>query len=163
MDEKTQGVNEMNQNTSAPDQGSGAEDSGIFRKKSMETLSSPENLNDYLRVTNPAVWVVLLAVIMFLFAVIVWANFTSFESYATGKAFASDNVLTITFDSEDAAKFVEPGMIVSVGDTTAEIKTVGRAAEGQVIGGAEANVPDGEYEVKVRFKSTRIMSLLFNR
>ena len=33
MDEKTQGVNEMNQNTSAPDQGSGAEDSGIFRKK----------------------------------------------------------------------------------------------------------------------------------
>ena len=38
----------------------------IFRKKSLERVSSPEQLNDYLHVTSPAVWVVLAAVIVLL-------------------------------------------------------------------------------------------------
>ena len=42
----------------------------IFRKKSLERVSSPEHLNDYLHVTSPAVWVVLTSVIGYLFAVI---------------------------------------------------------------------------------------------
>lgn len=28
----------------------------IFRKKSVERMSSPEQLNDYIKVTNPGVW-----------------------------------------------------------------------------------------------------------
>ena len=44
----------------------------LFRKKSLDRISSPEQLNDYLRVTNPTVWVVLGAVILLLLGVIVW-------------------------------------------------------------------------------------------
>lgn len=33
----------------------------IFRKKSVEKMSSPEQLNDYVKVTNPGVWMVLAA------------------------------------------------------------------------------------------------------
>ena len=39
-------------------------DNQIFRKESLDQISSPEQLNDYLRVTNPAVWLVLTAVIL---------------------------------------------------------------------------------------------------
>jgi len=165
MEENNKAVAESQAQSGAHGEEAGTrqKNTGIFRKKSLDTLSSPENLNDYLRVTNPAVWLVLGAMILFLGAVIVWGNFTSFESYVTGKAFATDGVLSITFNNEEAAKNVEPGMIVTAGDTKAEITTVGRGAEGQVIAGATANIPDGEYDVKVRYKSTRIMALLFNR
>jgi hypothetical protein len=36
----------------------------LFRKKSIERISSPEQLNDYLRVTSPSTWIILIAVIV---------------------------------------------------------------------------------------------------
>ena len=44
----------------------------LFRKNSVEHISSPEQLNDYLRVTSPAIWVVLIAVIILLAGVLIW-------------------------------------------------------------------------------------------
>ena len=33
--------------------------SNLFRKKSLERISSPEQLNEYVRVSTPSVWLVL--------------------------------------------------------------------------------------------------------
>ena len=30
----------------------------IFRKKSLDRISSPEQLNDYIRVANPGIWMI---------------------------------------------------------------------------------------------------------
>ena len=38
----------------------------IFRQKSLDQISSPEQLHDYLHVTNPTVWLALAAVILLL-------------------------------------------------------------------------------------------------
>ena len=43
----------------------------LFRKKSVDRVSSPEQLNDYIRVANPSVWMVLAAVVILLAGVIV--------------------------------------------------------------------------------------------
>ena len=45
----------------------------LFREKSLETIESPESLNDYLRVTSPGVWLVLAAVIVLLVGGILWS------------------------------------------------------------------------------------------
>ena len=45
----------------------------LFRKKSVERVSSPEQLNDYIRVANPSLWLVLGAVIVLL----VWLNLSA--------------------------------------------------------------------------------------
>ena len=45
----------------------------IFRQKSLKRISSPEQLNDYIRVTRPSVWLVLAAVILLLAGIIVWS------------------------------------------------------------------------------------------
>lgn len=45
----------------------------IFRKKSLDKVSSPEQLNDYIRVTNPSVWLVLLAIILLLVGMLAWS------------------------------------------------------------------------------------------
>ena len=36
----------------------------VFRKKTLDRIASPEQLTDYLRVTNPGIWVILVAVIL---------------------------------------------------------------------------------------------------
>ena len=36
----------------------------IFRKKSLDRISSPEQLNDSIRVAHPGIWMILAAVIM---------------------------------------------------------------------------------------------------
>ena len=46
---------------------------GIFREKSMERVSSPEALNDYIRVTTPSVWIVLLALVILLAGMLAWS------------------------------------------------------------------------------------------
>ena len=38
----------------------------IFRQKSMQKITSPEQMNDYIRVSNPSVWMILAAVIVLL-------------------------------------------------------------------------------------------------
>ena len=49
--------------------------SDLFRKKSIDRVSSPEQLNDYIRVTTPSVWLVLLAVILLLIGMLIWSIF----------------------------------------------------------------------------------------
>ena len=38
----------------------------LFRKKSLDRISSPEELHDYLRVTSPSLWMVLAAIMVLL-------------------------------------------------------------------------------------------------
>ena len=49
--------------------------SSIFREKSMDRVSSPESLNDYIRVTSPSVWIALLALLILLAGVLTWSIF----------------------------------------------------------------------------------------
>lgn len=55
------------------------EEPGLFRKKSLERISSPEQLKDYIHVTTPGVWFVLLAITVLLAGVLVWAAFGTME------------------------------------------------------------------------------------
>ena len=47
----------------------------LFRKKSLERLEAPEELNDYIRVTTPSVWMVLLAAFILVAGMLVWSIF----------------------------------------------------------------------------------------
>ncbi len=44
----------------------------IFRKTSLDNISSPDQLNDYIKVSNPRIWMVLAALFILLASVIVW-------------------------------------------------------------------------------------------
>lgn len=44
----------------------------IFRKKSMERVSSPEKLDDYIKITSVSMWLVLAAIILLLLAAVIW-------------------------------------------------------------------------------------------
>ena len=51
----------------------------LFREKSVERISSPEDLNDYIRVTTPSVWIVLAAILILLIGMLAWSVFGTVE------------------------------------------------------------------------------------
>ncbi|MBR4718868.1 MAG: hypothetical protein IKP31_01355 [Lachnospiraceae bacterium] len=53
------------------------EGSELYREKSIEKVSTPEQLNDYIRVTSPSVWAVLIALVVLMLGVLVWCVFGS--------------------------------------------------------------------------------------
>ena len=44
----------------------------LFRKKSLDTVSSPEKLDEYLKVTSPGIWAALAACLAIVVAAVVW-------------------------------------------------------------------------------------------
>ena len=72
----------------------------VYRKKSLERISAPEDLNDYLHVTRPPVWIFLVAVIVLIVGSLLWASTTSVKSRVRGKAYVEDGVARITVDDE---------------------------------------------------------------
>ena len=72
----------------------------IFRKKSIDRMSSPEQLNDYIKVTNPGVWMVLAAIVILLVGVCVWGVFGKLETKLSVAAVSQDGQ-TVLYVKED--------------------------------------------------------------
>ena len=53
--------------------------SSVFREKSIERVNQPEDLDDYIRVTTPSVWVVLIAIVLVLAAILGWMVFDTVD------------------------------------------------------------------------------------
>ena len=138
------------------------EQASLYRKASVERVQSPGRLNEYLRVTNPSVWVLLAAVIVLLAGLLVWSAFTSIGSAAHGIAAVENGVMTLSFDDASLAQNVEAGMKVSVGESESIIRSVGRRPDGSVFAEAETRLPDGSYEAAVTYRQTQLLKLLFN-
>ena len=135
---------------------------GSERLQGSRRISSPEQLNDYLKVTSPKIWVLLAAVVLLVVGLLLWGSFTTIESYATGTARAVGGDLVATFDDPAKAGKVEPGMEMEVGGVKTEVLTVGTDVAGNLVASARANIPDGSYDVRVGYKSTQVISMLLN-
>ena len=133
----------------------------VFRKESIERVSSPEQLGDILHVTSPAIWVVLAAVILSLVSLFVWSGVTAVESYVSGSAQVRGGVLTLTLDDGEA-EYVEPGMDVQAGGKEAPILSVRRDENDKVQVVADVELPDGTYDARVGYNRTQLIEMLFN-
>jgi hypothetical protein len=98
----------------------------IFKKSSMERINSPEQLNDYIRVTNPSVWVVLAAIILLLAGVFIWGFFGSLSSSLKLTGVARDGRIICYLSEEDAYK-VKEDMEVKSGDIKGRIASISMA------------------------------------
>ena len=138
------------------------EGSELFRKKSIERVSTPEKLNDYLKATSPAVWVALTAIILIIAGAVVWGITTYIHSAAKGTAEVKDGKLVVVFDDPSQASNVKEGLTVKVGGTSSTITSVGMNQEGKIIAVADTTLADGTYTAEVRYKTTQLIKLIFN-
>ena len=134
----------------------------LFRKESIENIQSPEQLNDYMRVTNPTVWIILVSVIILLAGLLIWSSFATIDSFVRGTAIVEDGNMVIVFTDTQVANSIKEGMTVSVSDTSSEITGLGRLEDGTLFAVARTELPNGSYEARVLFRQTQVIKLLFN-
>lgn len=83
----------------------------IFREKSLEKISSPEQMNDYIRVSSPSVWMVLAAVIVLLAGVCVWGVFGHLDTAVQTGGVCTNGRLTVFVGEEEHDKIRENAVI----------------------------------------------------
>ncbi|WP_304508680.1 biotin/lipoyl-binding protein [Anaerotignum sp.] len=57
----------------------------LFRKSSIENISSPERLNEYIKITNPGVWGILMGCLILMIAIILWAFYGNIPNTVSAK------------------------------------------------------------------------------
>lgn len=175
----------MEQQSERKDPAAGSENekqeaSSVFRRKAVDRISSPEQLNEYIRVASPRMWAVLLAVIVFLAGAVVWGIFGHIESTVYGVAIADGGTCTLYVAQEKAA-LLKAGDPVRVGEAETTLvsvspepfavpesfpeyaRSVGGFALGEWVCSASVDVcelPDGIYPASVVEESISPLSLL---
>ena len=137
-------------------------DESIYRKKSLERITSPESLSDYLHVTSPAVWLILAAVILLLAGMLIWSSVASIDSFVTGTAQVEDGSMRILLDDEQFAGVIQSGMLVKVGESESRIHSIGTGPNGTTFAMAETTLADGSYSARIILRQTQVLKLLFN-
>ena len=73
----------------------------VFRKSSIDRVQSPEQLNDYIKVSNPSAWIIIIAAIILLGSVLVWSIFGTLEmDKKVTSADENGNAVVITVTEE---------------------------------------------------------------
>ena len=157
-------------------------DNGLFRQKSLDKVSSPEQMNDYIRVTDPGVWLVLGAVIALLAGVLIWSVLGRLETTVAAAAVAGADGGVVCYIEEDDLEAVREGQTVRIGG---EEHALGEVASRPVpvdetfdtytlhVGGLEtgqwvypvqvdASLEEGIYEAEIVVDSVSPISFLLN-
>ena len=129
----------------------------VFRKKTLDRISSPEQLTDYLSVTNPGIWVVLVAVILLLAGGAAWSMVGMLETKAEVKIVVSDHMAQII---PLGSERLEDGMQLHVSGQEARIAFVQTDEYGRSVGTVEVNLPDGTYDGTVVIEAVHPISFL---
>lgn len=99
----------------------------IFRKTSLDRVSSPEQLNDYIRVSNPSIWLILGAVAALLIALFVWAIWGDLPTNKRVSGYAEGGVVVCYIDAAEI-KGIEPGKQVECENLKGVVTEVGDKA-----------------------------------
>ena len=133
--------------------------SNVFRKKTLDRISSPEQLTDYLRVTNPGIWLVLATVVLLLAGIFAWSTAGRLETLASGTAVVRDGTAEIVLADSGS---VQSGMAVRLGGEEYLISTVEADDYGRAVAWAPVSVADGRYDVQVVLESVHPIQFLFD-
>ena len=95
----------------------------LFRKKSVDKVSSPEQLNEYIRVANPGVWMVLAAIVILLAGVVVWGCIGHLDT-TLDTAVVCENGEAVIYVKEADVEKIDVGMTVRVDDKEYKVSEI---------------------------------------
>lgn len=100
----------------------------LFRKKALDRISSPEELDHYLTVTGPGVWLPLLAVVALLLGAVVWMIFGHLD-VTMGVAVESVGGTVVCYVPEALKDNALQGGEVSIAGTRYALSDIGYATQ----------------------------------
>lgn len=84
-----------------------------MEEKKLKKVDSPEQLNQYIRLSNPGVWILLIAIVVLLIGVCAWGFFGKIDTKITTVAISSDYNSYVYIKEADLEK-VKNGMNVEI-------------------------------------------------
>lgn len=155
---------------------------GLFREKAIDRMSSPEDLNDYIRVTGPGIWLVLSAVIVLLAGALIWGALGRLDTTTVVAAVAGEDGTVICYIPEGQIESVKRGMVVHMGSGSYRLTDIparpvavdgsfdaytlhmGGLSAGQWVYpvGTNASLPEGIYPAEILVDSVAPLSFLLN-
>lgn len=116
----------------------------IFRKKSLERIASPDKLDDYLKVSSPSIWLILLALVLAVIAAGAWCFFGKMPTTMAGVGIQSGTE-TLCFIPAEEGFSAQKGMQVQFTSGETDKPVLGKIEEisepipaGEAVGNAGA-------------------------
>lgn len=153
----------------------------VFRQNNIEHVSSPEQLNDYIKATSPGIWIILAAVAMLLAGFIVWGTVGTLETKLHVAAVSDSGTVTCYVKETDLFDIGTDNTVRIDGSeyTVASISDLPISADDNFtdyalhIGGLttgewvyavilNGELPDGVYEAEIVTDGVSPISFLFN-
>ena len=135
----------------------------IFRKKSLDKVKSPENLDDFIQVTNPGVWLLLVGVIVLLIGACVWGIFGNIDS-TVPVVVRVENGTAECYVTEENITYVADGMKVMFDGKEAVIERIGTKDNSEYICTLKTDdsLTDGFYQGKIVTETHKPLSFVLN-
>lgn len=130
----------------------------IFREKSIQKVQSPENLNEYIRVSNPGIWILLVSIAFLLLGLCIWGCFGQLRTVISVEATCENGVVSCVLPDDNAAG-VQPEMPVTLGK---QAGTVSRVSGNVCTIETEEPLADGSYTAEILVETIHPISFLLN-
>lgn len=150
-------------------------------KKQDRSETSPEQLNDYIKVSNPAVWVILVAVFILFAGICIWGLYGRLDTKLASVAVVKDGSMTCYIRDTDEG-LIKTGMPIEVEESTQKIEDIENVPElaelqlddyalhlGEYSSGdyllavhAATELADGTYKADIIVDHVAPMSFVFN-
>jgi len=95
----------------------------LFRQKSLKRISSPEQLNAYIRVSTPSVWLVLAAIVLLLAGACVWGVLGRLDTTLPVAVLSREGTVTAYVRQADVQK-VRPDAAVRLNGAAGRVASV---------------------------------------
>ena len=150
------------------------ENKGLFRKEALARISSPEQMDDYMQVASPRLWMILSAIIALLIGFVIFASTATMENVMQVQADVTTDTMEdgtkyslIVFDipqgMDDVLKI---GMPLRIGGQEGQIAVFYRSSEEDKAGGVLNDLSvlllEGSYDVEIVTETTTPISFLLN-
>lgn len=118
----------------------------IFRKKSLERISSPEEIDKYMKVTSPSMWLLMVAIVLLLMAAVIWSITGRIETTMDISTYSENGKVKVLILAEDMNQLAV-GSEVRAGNRIGNVTEI-KKQEGTFL--VSADIPqlqDGTVEV----------------
>lgn len=153
----------------------------IFREKSVNSIASPDSLNDYIRVVSPSVWVTMFAVITLLAGITIWGFVGHLDTVVEAFVVASDKGVVAYVNEKDSISVLKTDTIIidgveykfdnanplyvtlTMSENESILTMLGNTSDSTVTCILiKGDLPNGTYEGKVTVDSVKPMSFVTN-
>lgn len=131
----------------------------IFRKKSLDRISSPEEIDDYMKVTSPSMWLVLVTIVLLLAAAIIWSITGRIETTLDLAAQAENGQITVGIEKEQIGDLAV-GSEIRAENKTGKVTGIAAWENGYLVTASIAELEDGPVNVTLVTESVAPMTFL---